>query len=182
MLEDAEVESPDNPQKRFKPTIISYAVAVNTLTQAIESPPVTQIVSVPPNTQQSSSISSLTDQDLDRLYDRLKHHVITDDAFPGISTEELERQVAESNLQINQVKEEMRASVAELSNQVKKQNVVVLGVQRTLEATSAELKTIVNDKVSDLAGQISELHSLVQTLLPPSALQAVERLRGQSAT
>ncbi len=109
---DAEVESPDNAQKRFKPTIISYAVAVNTLTQAIESPPVTQIVSVPPNTQQSSSISSLTDQDLDRLHDRLKHHVITDDAFPGISTEELERQVAESNLQINQVKEEMRASVA----------------------------------------------------------------------
>ncbi len=59
---------------------------------------------------------------------------------------------------------------------------MVLGVQRTLEATSTELKTIVNDKVSDLAGQISELHSLVQTLLPPSALQAVERLRGQSAT
>jgi hypothetical protein len=51
-----------------------------------------------------------------------------------------------------------------------------------LEATSTELKTIVNDKVSDLAGQISELHSLVQTLLLPLALQAVERLRGQSAT
>jgi len=111
-----------------------------------------------------------------------QHVVITDSESQGISTEELEHMVAESNNQINQVKEEMRASVTELSNQVKKQNVVVLGVQRTLETTSAELKNIVNEKVSDLAGQISELQSLVQTLLPPSALQAVDQSEGQWKT
>jgi len=76
----------------------------------------------------------------------------------------------------------MRASVTELSNQVKKQNAVVLGVQRTLENTTAELKNIVHEKVSDLAGQISELRSLVKTLLPPSALQADKQLEGQGKT
>ncbi len=99
-----------------------------------------------------------------------QHVVITDSESQGISTDELEKMVAESNNQIDQVREELRASVSELSTQVKKQNVVVLGVQRTLESTSSELKNIMNEKVSDLAGQISELRSLIQTLLPSPAL------------
>jgi peptidoglycan hydrolase CwlO-like protein len=110
-----------------------------------------------------------------------QHVVITDSESQGISTDELQKMVAESNNQIDQVREELRASVSELSTQVKKQNVVVLGVQRTLESTSSELKNIMNEKVSDLAGQISELRSLIQTLLPPPALQAVEQSEGQGA-
>ena len=168
----------DNPQKRFKPTIISYAAAVTPPVQA------TKMVSdpLPASTQQSSNISSLTDHDLDQLYERMKQHVvITDSESQGISTDELEKMVAESNNQIDQVREELRASVSEPSTQVKKQNIVVLGVQRTLESTSSELKNIMNEKVSDLAGQISELRSLIQTLLPPPALQAVEQSEGQGA-
>jgi archaellum component FlaC len=176
--QDAEVEVRDNPQKRFKPTIISYTAAVTPPVQA------TEMVSdpSPTSTQQSSNISSLTDHDLEQLYERMKQHVvITDSESQGISTDELEKMVAESNNQIDQVREELRASVSELSTQVKKQNVVVLGVQRTLESTSSELKNIMNEKVSDLAGQISELRSLIQTLLPPPALQAVEQSEGQGA-
>jgi len=108
-----------------------------------------------------------------------QHVVITDSESQGISTDELEKMVAESNNQIDQVREELCASVSEISTQ--KQNVVVLGVQRTLESTSSELKNIMNEKVSDLAGQISELRSLIQTLLPPPALQAVEQSEGQGA-
>lgn len=183
--QDTEVEVMDIPQKRFKPTIISYAAAAAASVGRLQ--PLAQstaaVTTSQGSTQQSSNISSLTDHDLDQLYERMKQHVVvTDSQSQGISTEELERMVAEPNNQINQVKEEMRASVTELSNQVKKQNVVVLGVQRTLETTSAELKNIVNEKVSDLAGQISELRSLVQPLLPPSALQVVDRSEGRWKT
>jgi hypothetical protein len=181
--QDAEVEVTDIPQKCFKPTIISYAAAASVGRLQPLAQSTAAVTTSQGSTQQSSNISSLTDHDLDQLYERMKQHVvITDSESQGISTEELEHMVAESNNQINQVKEEMRASVTELSNQVKKQNVVVLGVQRTLETTSAELKNIVNEKVSDLAGQISELRSLVQTLLPPSALQAVDQSEGQLKT
>jgi hypothetical protein len=69
-----------------------------------------------------------------------QHVVITDSESQGISTDELQKMVAESNNQIDQVREELRASVSEPSTQVKKQNIVVLGVQRTLESTSSELK------------------------------------------
>jgi hypothetical protein len=116
--QDAEVEAPVNPQKRFKPTLISYGAVVTLPSMILEMVP--DSTPSPPLTQQSSNISSLTDQDLDKLYERLKHHVnIEDGDSPGISTEEMERMVADSNTQIRQVRDEMRAAVADLSNRLK---------------------------------------------------------------
>jgi methyl-accepting chemotaxis protein len=60
---------------------------------------------------------------------------IVDESSPGISTEDMEKMVQDSNEAISQVREEMRASVAELATEmtsistaVKKQNAVVVGV------------------------------------------------------
>jgi hypothetical protein len=174
--QDAEEESTPSSAKRFRPTVISYAAATastNVTTASSNSSPA--------QTQQFTSISSLTDQDLDQLYERLKRHVeVVDDDSPGISTEEMEKIVQESNNTILQAREEMRKSVAELSAQVdnintavRKKNVVVVALQKTLAETSLDLKTSVNEKVGDLSSQIQELHSLVISLLPPSAHKTV---------
>ena len=138
--------------------------------------------------QQPTMISSLTDHDLDQLYEQLKHHMdIVDDQSPGVTTEEMERMVNESNQNLLQVRDEMRASVADLkaevtniSNSVKKQNAVVVMLQKTLEATSTDLKTSVNQQVADLSSQIQGLRTLVISLLPPTALQAAAQSGRQS--
>ncbi len=135
-----------------------------------------QVTTSQTTAQQVTNISSLTDQDIDQLYERLKHHIdIVDDSSPGINTEDMERMVNESNNTILQVREEMRASVEELkaevasiSAQVKKQNAVVVGVQKMVETTSKDLKESVNKQVADLSTQIQGLRSLVMALLPPS--------------
>jgi hypothetical protein len=159
--QDAEV---DNPQKRFKPTIISYAAAASATSTITVATPSSSIVSQP-ITQTTSAPASLTDEDLDKLYERLKHHVnIEDGVTTGITTDDMERMVAVSNSQILQVREEMRTSVVELSAQiatvsesVKRQNVCVVGVQKMLESSSADIKNIVNEKVTDLTAQINNL-------------------------
>lgn len=148
--QDAEVQ-PTESTKRFRPTVISYAAVA---TSSVDS---SQDTTSQTTTQQVMNISSLTDQDLDQLYERLKHHInIVDDTSPGITTEEMERMVTESNNTILQVREEMRTSVADLKAdvanigaQVKKQNAVVVGVQKMLETTSQDLKDSVNKQVSN---------------------------------
>jgi hypothetical protein len=149
-----------------------------------------QVTTLQTTAQQVTNISSLTDQDIDQLYERLKHHIdIVDDSSPGINTEDMERMVNESNNTILQVREEMRASVEELKAevasicaQVKKQNAVVVGVQKMLETTSQDLKDSVNRQVADLSTQIQRLRSLVMALLPPSALQAETKSGGLAPT
>jgi methyl-accepting chemotaxis protein len=129
----------------------------------------------------------LTDQDLDQLYERLKYHVeVVDDDSPGISTEEMEKMVQESNNTILQAREETRKSVAELTAQVdnintavRKQNVVVVALQKTLAETSLELKTSVNEKVGNLSSQIQELRSLVMSTGHPLAHRGVIVVRGE---
>ena len=85
-----------------------------------------------------------------------------------------------------EIREEMRLSVEELSTNVAKiekavlkQNGVVLGISKTLEATSQDIKTSVDLKFNDLSQQIQELRSLMSSLLPSPALQAVTQLGGQ---
>jgi hypothetical protein len=129
--QDAEEESTPSTVKRFRPTVFSYAAAAasTNVTTALSN-------SSPAQTQQFTSITSLTDQDLDQLYERLKHHVeVVDDDSPGISTEEMEKMVQESNNTILQAREEMCKSVAELTAQVdnintavRKQNVVIVAL------------------------------------------------------
>ncbi len=110
---------------------------------------------------------------------------MTDDSH-GVSSDDLEKAVEESNKTIMQVREEMRLSVEELSTNVAKiekavlkQNGVVLGISKTLEATSQDIKTSVDLKFNDLSQQIQELRSLMSSLLPSPALQAVTQLGGQ---
>jgi len=140
--------------------------------------------------QQPTMISSLTDHDLDQLYEQLKHHMdIVDDQSPGVTTEEMERMVNGSNQNLLQVRDEMRASVADLkaevtdiSNSVEKQNAVVVMLQKTLEATSTDLKTSINQQVADLSAQIQGLRTLVISLMPPMALQAAEQSGGHASS
>ncbi len=111
--------------------------------------------------QPVTPLSSLTDQDLEVLYERLKHHVELDGDSPGITTDEMEKLVSESNQAIQDIREEMRNSVADLakemaniSTSVKKQNAVVVGIQKSFEATSKDIKDSVNNQVADLSTQI----------------------------
>jgi len=185
-----DAEDDPNPQKRYRPTVFSYAAVAQALPLTAHPPTSAAVVSTttPSTTQQSTSLSSLTDQDLDILYERLKHHVPTEDTgSPGISSEDMERMVADSNSQIQQVREEMKKSVIDLKEQVevvsasvKKQNGVILGLSKTLENTTIDLKNNVNEKIGTLTAQISKLRELVQSLLPPSALQAFTQLGGQA--
>jgi len=119
------------------------------------------------------------------LYERLKHHVELDGDSPGITTDEMEKLVSESNQAIQDIREEMRNSVADLakemaniSTSVKKQNAVVVGIQKSFEATSKDIKDSVNKQVADLSTQIENLRTLVTSLMPPSALQAETRSVG----
>lgn len=149
-------------QKRFRPTVISYAAVVS------GTPVVPVVPSSTPSTQGSTSISSLMDSDLDQLYERLKHHVeVVDDSSPRISVEEMEKIVQQSNKNISQVQQEMRDSVAQLATSVdhnniamKKQNAVVVGLQKTMEATVTDLKASVNTQVMTISSEILALCSL----------------------
>ena len=130
--------------------------------------------------QQVTTVSSLTDHDLDQLYERLKQHVMVEiDDSPGISTEDMERIVQDSNNIIQQVRSEMRTSVVNLTvevtkigDQVKRQNAVVVGVQKTLEVTTKDIKDSVNQQVAELTNQIQSLRTLVISLMPSPTLQA----------
>jgi hypothetical protein len=190
--QDGEETPPRSNQKCFRPSVISYTAAAAGSIASSSSPATTvaQTSSSPNPTQQFTSISSLMDSDIDKLYECLKHYVDTgDDSSPGITSEEMEKIVNELNNNLLQVREEMRTSVAALTAQVdnintavKKQNVVVVGLQKTLEATSKDLKDSVNQQVADLSSQIQGLRNLVLSLLPPSALQAETQLVGQAGT
>jgi len=182
--QDTTVQPKEN-QKRFKPSVISYAAVTSSASLGQDIGTVMtgtpSLVTTTQNlTQQVTNVSSLTDNDIDQLYDRLKHHIgIADDSSPGITTEDMERMVNESNNNLQQVCEEMRTSVedlkvevASISAQVKKQNAVVVGVQKPLETTSKDLKDSVNKQVADLSSQVRDIRSLVMALLPPLALQA----------
>jgi hypothetical protein len=130
--------------------------------------------------QQVTTVSSLTDHDLDQLYERLKQHVMVEiDDSPGISTEDMERIVQDSNNIIQQVRSEMRTSVVNLTvevtkigDQVKRQNAVVVGVQKTLEVTTKDIKDSVNQQVAELTNQIHSLRTMFISLMPSPTLQA----------
>jgi len=180
--QDAAVEQPKSIQKRYRPSVISYAAAVkspsetNTVGRATSTTTTTSQTTA----QQVTTVSSLTDHDLDQLYERLKQHVTVEvDDSPGISTEDMERIVQDSNNIIQQVRNEMRTSVANLTaevtkigDQVKRQNAVVVGVQKTLEATTKDIKDSVNQQVAELTNQIQSLRTLVISLMPSPTLQA----------
>jgi len=139
-----------------------------------------------------TAVSSITTEELDLLYERLKHHVNpTSDpnAVPGVSSDELDKVVQESNQNIQQIRDEMRQSVAVLTSNVeklelavRKQNGVVVGISRTLEATSQDIKESVDLKFNDLSTQIQELRKMILVALPSPALQAAARSEGQLPT
>jgi hypothetical protein len=122
--QDAE-EDPPEYQKRFRPGTISYAAvarAQDQLNQHTTSNVSFTLSSQQPGTNfsqpsQTTLVSSLTNDDLDKLYERLKHHSTAPEEG-GLSSDELEEMVQDSNSVIQQVHDEMKASVAELSSQV----------------------------------------------------------------
>lgn len=183
--QDAEIEPANQSQKRFRPTVISYA-AVASGTDTTN----TQLTAQSPALR--TAVSSITTEELDLLYERLKHHVNpTSDpnAVPGVSSDELDKVVQESNQNIQQIRDEMRQSVAVLTSNVeklelavRKQNGVVVGISRTLEATSQDIKESVDLKFNDLSTQIQELRKMILVALPSPALQAAARSEGQLPT
>jgi len=122
--QDAE-EEPSESQKRFCPATISYAAAARALDQLNQhtaSNVSSTLSSQQPGTNssqpsQTTLVSSLTNDDLDKLYERLKHNSTAPEEG-GLSSDELEKMVQDSNSAIQQVRDEMKASVAELSSQV----------------------------------------------------------------
>lgn len=192
--QDAEEEPTGlSSQKRFLPSVISYAAVVSGTDQpktlgTNPSQPSQMLGTTSSQPSQVTLVSSLTNDDLDKLYERLKHH-LPDTEADGLSSDELEKKLQASNYVIQQVRDVMKTSVTELSNQittishqVSKQNTVVLGLQKTLEITASDLKQNVDLKFHDLSQQLQDLHSMVITALPSLALQAAARPGGQAPT
>jgi hypothetical protein len=139
--EPAEIEPP--VPKRFRPAIITYSMAVQQLAPATMVPSQT-------NTNTCTSISSITEAELDSLYERLKHKISSESGdTPGVSTEDMERLVTQSHAEISQVRSEVQESVKSLTSQVdklhmdiNKQNCVIVGIQREVQATVNDLLTL----------------------------------------
>jgi len=183
-LQDCEAVPQES--KRFKPMLISYAAAVSSPSTPTTS--VTQPLSHPGTTVMQTTISSLTDQDLDQLYERFKHRVENSDGTsPGITSEELEKLAQDSNTELQQVRDEMCTSVEDLAAHidniniaVKKQNTVIAGLQITLETTSKDIKASVNGKSDHLSKHINTIRDTLQSLLPHLTLQAADQSMGQA--
>jgi adenylosuccinate synthase len=67
----------------------------------------------------------LPSDELDQLYERLKHHVEIVDDTQGVSTVDMEKIVQESHQQVQQVRQEMKDSVAQLANSIDDLNAAV---------------------------------------------------------
>ena len=184
MYNPQDCEAVPQESKRFKPTLISYAAAVSSPSTTS----VTQPLSRPGTTVTQTTISSLTDQDLDQLYEQFKHRVKNSDGTsPGITSEEPPKRVQDSNTELQQVRDAMRMSVEDLAAPidniniaVKKQNTVIAGLQITLEMTSKDIRASVDRKFDHLSKQINAMRDTLQSLLPNLTLQAANQSMGQA--
>ncbi len=152
------------PVKRFRPVPMSYAAAANPDTN----------VEQPLHPTPSTSISSLTNEDINQLYERMKHHVESKvGQATTLSTAELQQQVSQSNLEINAVKQQLQQTVQDISGQVdqltteiSKQNSIVTSQMDTLKGEINRQNIIIlgmqkefQQHMADFSAQLQEIYT-----------------------
>jgi hypothetical protein len=169
-------DEPTQPVKRFRPVPMSYAAIVNGDSDAAQ----------PSTSTPSTSISSLTNEDINQLYERMKHHVDSNiGQSTTLSTAELEKQVTQSNLEINAVKQQLQQTVqniteqvAQLSAEINKQNVIVTDQVTTLRDEINKQNIIVlgmqlefQKHMADFSAQLQVIYTTQrqQTATPPAS-------------
>jgi hypothetical protein len=154
-----EGEAEPTTTKRFR-TAMTYSTAVS------------QPITTDTSATGTASMSSITTNDLDQLYERLKHHIGDDATSQGSSVADLEKQVTQSSQDIQLLRQDMHQTVAQLSTRLDqmhsdmcKQNSVIVGIQRDFQMT-----------ITDMTSQFKELKNLVASLIqhsPPASTRDI---------
>jgi hypothetical protein len=105
--------------------MILYAAVASSSAFTVASSSHSTAITHSPSDTQPTKVSSLTSDELDQLYERLKHHVEIVDDTQGVSTADMEKIVQESHQLFQQVPQEMKDSVAKLANSIDDLNAVV---------------------------------------------------------
>jgi hypothetical protein len=163
------------PPKRYKPVPLTYADAISHNIDA-------STTAVPTPTH----LPSITQTDLDNLYDQMKQFV-SDHSHGGIQTAELEDKISRSTQEIQSVRDQLQHTIqgistkvttlandmvtqtAKLSEEIQRQNVIILGMQRQFQ-----------ESFSDFAHKLQELYQdrqLPPTNLNPSQVAATSKPR-----
>jgi hypothetical protein len=163
------------PPKRYKPVPLTYADAISHNIEA-------STTAVPTPTH----LPSITQTDLDNLYDQMKQFV-SDHSHGGIQTAELEDKISRSTQEIQSVRDQLQHTIqgistkvttlandmvtqtAKLSEEIQRQNVIILGMQRQFQ-----------ESFSDFAHKLQELYQdrqLPPTNLNPSQVAATSKPR-----
>jgi hypothetical protein len=165
-------EAPDSAStpKRFRQVPLSYAAAVSEPNDTRTPTPLTT----------TTSISSLTSNDIDCLYERMKHHICTDYGDkPSVNIEELENQVKLSSQEVKVVRQQLEETFQALSSRVddiamsiNRQNVIILSMQKEFQMTMSEFSERLQ-----LLYTTSNAHS---NITPPTTTSAPRRWGEQS--
>ena len=143
--QDSESPEPIKPKKRFRPVQLTYASAVAATPQSVPAP-----------AQTVTSVSSLSSNDMDKLYEEMSRRLSTTHGdLTKLNINDLEQKVQQTSTDIQAVKQtleqsiqnisssvtqlatkvdrqnqEIMTTVQELNNTIERQNIVILGIQQ----------------------------------------------------
>jgi hypothetical protein len=182
--QDSESSDPIQPKKRYRPVPLTYAAAAST--------PQT----VPTLTQTTASISSLSSNDMDKLYAEMSKRLsATHGDITKLNITELEQKVQQTSTDILTVKNNLENSiqglstsveqlstkvdqqnqdilntVQELTNTIERQNIVILGIQQEFK-----------DNLTILSEQYKQAFTFLgpNSQVTPSAATSLNRQWGE---
>lgn len=140
--QDGEVKEIQPPHKRVRPVPLSYAAATRS-----EEATVNEMASQSPT--MTVSMSSLTSDDINELYEKMKHHITASHGEnPSVRIEELEHQFQISTKEIHDLREHLDQQVSSIATRVdnlaadiNKQNAIILAMQREFTTAMKDFST-----------------------------------------
>jgi hypothetical protein len=148
------------PSKRSR-IILTYSSAVS-LASTTHSPLSTSGPTITPST-----ISTLTDKDMDALFERMKPYLESDNSISGVTIEEPDKRMAQSRNEVLSIREGLNSSISDLSTRLEtiltrmeRQNSIIRGMEGHFRDTFA-----------DFSNKIKELYEIIKLTNPsnPSA-------------
>jgi hypothetical protein len=138
-------------------------------------------------TSSTAAVSSVTSNDLDQLFEKMKKYIAGSTTTSGVNIEELEARFSQSTKEVQEVRDQLGKSVsnitarvntladeikahnAKMSDDIQRQNIIILGMQQQFQYS-----------LSDFSAKLQELyhHSSTTTLASPSASTSNQRQWG----
>ncbi len=147
-----------SPPKRPRVVHLSYSAAVSTV--SVTTP------STPKPTIAHSTVSSLTTQDLDALFERMKPYIRSEASSSNITIEELEDKMKHSHAEVLSIHEGLNTSIQDLSlrletisSRMERQNSIILGMENNFK-----------DTLSDFSTKLKELHDYIKKTSTPTSM------------